>query len=122
LVLALFAAFAVLGTMVAMRAQDRFGMLVAAGITTWITGQALINIGAVIGVLPVSGIPLPFLSFGGSALIFTMIAVGILANIARQGERASEAPTGRKPAPKKTSTKPTTARRRSVQVPTGAGR
>jgi len=122
LVLALFAAFAVLGTMVAMRAQDRFGMLVAAGITTWITGQALINIGAVIGVLPVSGIPLPFLSFGGSALIFTMIAVGILANIARQGERASEAPTGRNPAPKKTSTKPTTARRRSVQVPTGAGR
>ncbi|MFZ4516233.1 MAG: putative lipid II flippase FtsW, partial [Acidimicrobiia bacterium] len=86
-VLVLFAALAVWGTMIAMRAPDRFGMLVAAGITTWIVGQALINIGAVIGVLPVSGIPLPFVSFGGSSLLFTMLAAGILANVARQGGR-----------------------------------
>ena len=54
------------------------------GITTWIVSQAVINIGAVIGVLPVTGIPLPFISFGGSSLIITMAAVGILVNIAPQ--------------------------------------
>jgi cell division protein FtsW len=83
LVVALFGAFAVLGTRTALRAPDRFGMLVAAGITAWVVGQAVINIGAVVGLLPVSGIPLPFVSFGGSALVFTMAAAGILANVAR---------------------------------------
>jgi len=83
-VLGLFAAFAVLGIRTARRAPDRFGMLVAAGITTWVVAQAAINIGGVVGLLPVSGVPLPFISFGGSALIFTMIGTGILANIARQ--------------------------------------
>ncbi len=86
---ALFGAFAVLGTRAALRAPDRFGMLVAAGITAWVVGQAVINIGAVVGLLPVSGIPLPFVSFGGSALVFTMAAAGILANVARH-----EAPAG----------------------------
>ena len=61
------------------------------GITTWITSQAVINIGAVIGVLPVTGIPLPFISFGGSSLIITMAAVGILLNIATQ-ERPAPSP------------------------------
>jgi cell division protein FtsW len=84
LVLALFAAFAVLGIRVATRAPDRFGMLLAAGITVWVTLQAAINIGGVVGLLPVSGIPLPFVSFGGSSLVFTMVGAGILANIARQ--------------------------------------
>ncbi|MCU1458969.1 MAG: stage sporulation protein [Actinomycetia bacterium] len=84
LVIGLFLAFAVLGTRVAMHAPDRFGMLLAAGVTVWVVGQAVINIGAVIGVLPVSGIPLPFVSFGGSALLFTMAAAGLLANVARQ--------------------------------------
>ena len=83
LVVLLFCAFAALGTRAALRAPDRFGMLVAAGITAWVVGQAVINIGAVVGLLPVSGIPLPFVSFGGSALVFTMAAAGILANIAR---------------------------------------
>ncbi len=87
-VLALFIAFAVLGVRAASRAPDRFGVLLAAGITVWIVGQAVINIGAVIGVLPVTGIPLPFVSFGGSALIVTMFASGMLINIARQGRRA----------------------------------
>ncbi len=50
----------------------------------WVVGQAVINIGAVVGLLPVTGIPLPFVSFGGSALITTMLATGILVNIARQ--------------------------------------
>jgi len=83
-VLGLFVAFAVLGIRTARRAPDRFGMLVAAGITVWVVAQAAINIGGVVGLLPVSGVPLPFISFGGSALIFTMIGTGILANVARQ--------------------------------------
>jgi cell division protein FtsW len=84
LVVSLFVAFAVLGTRAALRAPDRFGTLLAAGVTTWVVGQAAINIGAVIGLLPVSGIPLPFVSFGGTALVFTMAATGILGNVARQ--------------------------------------
>jgi cell division protein FtsW len=84
LVVSLFVAFAVLGTRAALRAPDRFGTLLAAGVTTWVVGQAAINIGAVIGLLPVSGIPLPFVSFGGTALVFTMAAAGILGNVARQ--------------------------------------
>lgn len=89
--LALFFALAWFGLRAATRAPDRFGSLLAVGITTWITSQAVINIGAVIGVLPVTGIPLPFISFGGSSLIITMAAVGILLNIASH-ERADRAP------------------------------
>jgi len=88
LVVLLFAAFAVFGIRAALRAPDRFGTLVAAGVTTWVVGQAFINLGAVIGILPVTGVPLPFVSFGGSALVITMAAVGILVNVARQGAPA----------------------------------
>jgi cell division protein FtsW len=84
LVLALFVAFAALGIRVALRAPDRFGALLACGITTGIVGQAVINIGAVVGLLPITGIPLPFVSFGGTALVTTMFAAGVLANVARQ--------------------------------------
>ena len=84
LVIGLFVAFAILGVRTALKAPDRFGALLAAGITAWVVGQALINIGAVIGVLPVTGVPLPFISFGGSSLVITMGAAGILLNIARQ--------------------------------------
>jgi cell division protein FtsW len=84
LVIALFVAFATLGIRVALRAPDRFGALLAAGITMGIVGQAVINIGAVVGLLPITGIPLPFVSFGGTALVTTMFSAGILANIARQ--------------------------------------
>jgi cell division protein FtsW len=84
LVIALFIAFAALGIRVALRAPDRFGALLACGITTGIVGQAVINIGAVVGLLPITGIPLPFVSFGGTALITTMFAAGVLANVARQ--------------------------------------
>ena len=84
-VLGLFCAFAVLGIRVAQHAPDRFGMLLATGVTVWVVVQAAVNIGAVIGLFPVSGIPLPFVSFGGSSLVVTMIAVGILTNVARQG-------------------------------------
>ena len=80
----LFLAFAVIGVRIALRAPDRFGALVAAGITAWVAGQAFLNIGVVVGALPVTGVPLPFLSFGGSSLVFTMVATGILLNIAAQ--------------------------------------
>jgi len=85
LVVALFAALAVLGVRAAMRAPDHFGTLLASGVTVWVVGQAVINVGAVIGILPVTGVPLPFVSFGGSSLVITMAAVGMLANVARQG-------------------------------------
>jgi cell division protein FtsW len=91
LVMALFIAFAVLGIRVALRAPDRFGALLAAGITMCIVGQAVINIGAVVGVLPITGIPLPFVSFGGTALVTTMFAAGVLANIGRQVRPTSAA-------------------------------
>ena len=85
--LSLFFGLAWFGLRAATRAPDRFGSLLAVGITTWITSQAVINVGAVIGVLPVTGIPLPFISFGGSSLIITMAAVGILLNIASHERR-----------------------------------
>ena len=86
----LFFALAWFGLRAATRAPDRFGSLLAVGITTWITSQAVINIGAVIGVLPVTGIPLPFISFGGSSLVITMAAVGILINIASHERRGPD--------------------------------
>jgi cell division protein FtsW len=85
LVVALFVAFLVLGVRAAVRAPDRLGTLLAAGITAWVVGQAVVNMGAVVGVLPVTGVPLPFISFGGTALLATMGATGVLLNIARQG-------------------------------------
>ncbi|MSO79177.1 MAG: putative lipid II flippase FtsW [Acidimicrobiia bacterium] len=83
IVVGLFLAFLVLGTRAALRAPDRFGMLLATGITVWIGAQALLNIGGVIGLLPASSVPLPFVSFGGSALVVSMIAAGVLANVAK---------------------------------------
>jgi cell division protein FtsW len=89
LVVSLFVAFAFLGVRTAVRAPDRFGMLVATGVTASICGQAFINIGAVIGILPVTGVPLPFVSFGGSSLVIAMAATGLLLSVARQGRVAS---------------------------------
>jgi cell division protein FtsW len=85
LVVGLFLLLAFLGVRTAIAAPDRFGTLVAGGITAWIVAQALINICGTVGLLPVTGIPLPFVSFGGTALLFTMAAAGLLTNVARQG-------------------------------------
>jgi cell division protein FtsW len=85
LVIGVFLAFALLGIRIALHARDRFGMLLATGITTWILIQSFINVGACVGVLPITGVPLPFVSAGGSSLVVTMAASGILLNIARQG-------------------------------------
>jgi cell division protein FtsW len=84
LVLGLFVGLGLVGLRIARRAPDRFGMLIATGVTAWIVGQAAINLGAVVGVLPVSGVPLPFLSVGGTSLVITMFSAGVVANIARQ--------------------------------------
>jgi len=83
-VVALFIALTIAGTVVAYRSVDRFGRLVAIGITTWLVAQALVNVGGVVGALPITGIPLPFVSYGGSALVTEMVAVGILLSIVRQ--------------------------------------
>jgi cell division protein FtsW len=82
-VLAAFAYFIYLGIRIAREAPDRFGFLVAGGITAWIGFQAVINIGAVTGMLPIAGIPLPMISFGGTSLVVTMASIGILLSIAR---------------------------------------
>jgi len=86
--LAVLTAFGLLlwrGTRAAMKAPDRFGMLLGIGIITGIIVQALFNISVVISLLPAKGIPLPFISYGGSSVLVTMAAVGILLNISRQG-------------------------------------
>jgi cell division protein FtsW len=83
-VVALFVVIAVAGVWVATNAPDRFGALAAVGITTWITVQALVNLGAAVGLLPITGVPLPLVSAGGSSLIVTMAACGVLLSIARR--------------------------------------
>lgn len=88
LVLALFGVLVYAGVRVALAAPDAFSRLLAAGIIGWIGAQALINLGAVTGLLPITGIPLPFVSFGGSSLVVSLMAVGILASIARRGRAA----------------------------------
>ena len=83
LVIVLFAVFAAVGIRVALTAPDMFGRLVAVGIVSWLTLQALVNVGGVIAVLPITGVPLPFVSSGGNAMIVSLAAVGILVNISR---------------------------------------
>ncbi len=85
-VIILFGAFIYFGARIARRAPDLFGSLLALGITTWIGLQAMINIGVVTGFLPTKGLPLPFISFGGSSLIFSLIGVGILLSISLRRE------------------------------------
>ncbi len=84
-IVALFVALAVLGLVISLRAPDRFGRLLAIGLATWIVAQAFVNIGGVVGIVPISGIPLPFVSYGGTALVMAMASAGVLINIARQG-------------------------------------
>lgn len=84
-VIALFVVLALAGWSAALRAPDGFGRMVAAGITAWLSFQALVNVGGVLGVIPITGIALPFVSFGSSALIISMAAIGVLVNIAQSG-------------------------------------
>ena len=78
-----YVAFGITALVVAHRA-DRFGALLVIGVTAWILVQAFINIGAVLGVLPITGVPLPFMSAGGTSLITTLAGVGLILNVARK--------------------------------------
>lgn len=84
-VMSLFLLLAAAGWAIASRAGDPFGRMVATGITVWLTFQAIVNIGGVLGVLPITGITLPFVSYGSTAVAVSMGAVGVLANIAYSG-------------------------------------
>jgi cell division protein FtsW len=88
-VIAAYGVFTYAGLNIAMRCKDPFGKRLAAGLTVVVAGQAAINIAAVMGVAPLTGIPLPFLSYGGSSLVVLLAGVGILLNIAHRGGRAA---------------------------------
>lgn len=96
-VLALFAALGYAGIRVAGGTEDPFVRYAAGGVTTWITAQAVINIGAVLGLLPIAGVPLPLFSYGGSALLPTMFAIGLLIAFARDEPAARAALAMRQP-------------------------
>jgi len=86
LVLAGFAIIAWRGFTIARHAPDVFGRLLAVGITTWIVTQTFINVGSILALTPLTGIPLPFISYGGSALVTMLFAAGILLNISRYAQ------------------------------------
>jgi cell division protein FtsW len=111
-VLFLFAVFAVLGARAALRAPDRFGYLLAGGVTAWVLGQAVINIGAVVGLLPITGVPLPFVSSGGSSLVPMMAGLGMLLNVTRNGKVPKKRRAEREGEPR---------RRTATKAPVGAG-
>ena len=91
LLMAGYAAFAYAGLRLAITCKDPFGKRLAAGITALVCGQATINLAAVLGLAPLTGIPLPFVSYGGSSLVIALLSVGILLNIARGHGRATTA-------------------------------
>jgi len=83
-VVALFAFIVYRGIRIAVHAPDEFGRLLAIGIISWIGLQAVLNVGAITGLLPLTGIPLPFISYGGTSLVFSLAAMGVLLNISSQ--------------------------------------
>lgn len=93
-VVALYGGLVVVGARVARRVPDHFGMLLATGVTAWFGLQALVNMGAVVGLLPITGVPLPFVSAGGSALFANMAAAGVLLGVARHAGRVGAATSG----------------------------
>ena len=86
IVLALFAVYGWRGFVAAMKAPDEFGRLLALGLTTMVTGQALINLSVVLGLMPTKGIPRPFISYGGSSLLGMLLATGVLLNISQHAD------------------------------------
>jgi cell division protein FtsW len=109
LVLGLFLTIAYAGLRVALRTQDPFVRYMAAGITVWLTGQMMINVGMVLALLPVIGLPLPLVSYGGSAMLPSLVALGLLVSFARTEPGARAALKDRR-------------RRRSAGVNAGGGR
>lgn len=99
-VTALYGGLAFAGLRVARRAPDTFSRLLSAAITIWITGQAVVNIGAVIGVFPITGVPLPLVSQGLSSVMTTMVGLGMLMSFARREPGASQALSARRTLPR----------------------
>ncbi|MEV4798888.1 putative lipid II flippase FtsW [Nonomuraea sp. NPDC049421] len=99
IVVALFGLLGYAGLRVAVRVNDPFTRLAAAAMVAWVVGQATVNMGAVLGVLPITGIPLPLVSYGGSSLLPTLSALGMLLSFARREPGAREALAARGPGP-----------------------
>jgi cell division protein FtsW len=93
-VVVLYGGLAFAGSHIARRVQDTFGRLCAGAITVWLTAQALVNMGAVLGLLPITGVPLPLISAGVSSLIVTLVAIGMLMSFARSEPGAAQAHAG----------------------------
>lgn len=96
-ILVLFGVLVYTGFRIARRSADPFRRLVSAGVTIWLAGQAFINIGGVLGLIPITGVPLPFISDGGTALVVVLAAVGMLAGFARAEPAAATALRARNP-------------------------
>jgi cell division protein FtsW len=113
LVIGLFAYLCYRGFRVALNARDDFGAFLAIGITSWIAFQAIVNIGGVTRSIPLTGIPLPLISYGGSALVATMAAIGVLLSVSRYGRDQAyiERPERRRAGSGVVSGKPAAARR-----------
>jgi cell division protein FtsW len=114
--LAAFGLFAWCGYSVALRAKDPFGKLLAAGLTTLIVGQAVLNIGGTLGVLPFTGVPVPLISYGGTSLIATLAAIGLLLSVGTHGGQALRVAEpvrrpARKPAARRAAARPQAAAR-----------
>lgn len=82
----LFIFFAFRGLKIAKNAADDFGKLIAIGIVSWVVCQAFVNISAILAIIPLTGIPLPFISYGGTSFVFLMVAMGILLNVSKQSK------------------------------------
>jgi len=95
-VIGAYALFAYAGLDIAARCRDPFGKRLAAGLTVLVCGQAAVNIAAVLGIAPLTGIPLPFLSYGGSSIVVLLAGVGILLNIAQRGSAATASVSDRR--------------------------
>ncbi len=113
--LALFLMLAIRGYRVAFRAPDPFGVLLATGIVSWIVFQAMINIGGITTTIPFTGVPLPFVSYGGTSLMVVMGITGVLINISRQTNEAKATNGGggtqRATTDRRTRRRPTAVRR-----------
>jgi cell division protein FtsW len=83
-VVGLYVLLGIIGIRIALHAPDRFGLLLAIGVTAWFCVQAFVNIGVVVGILPITGVPLPFVSAGGSSLVLGMAGAGLLLSVARR--------------------------------------
>jgi cell division protein FtsW len=109
------------GYSVALRAKDPFGKLLAAGLTTLIVGQALLNIGGTLGVLPFTGVPVPLISYGGTSLIATLAAIGLVLSVGTHGAQALQVAEPVRKARKPAARRRTAARPQAAARPAQAG-